>query len=227
MNILENKIDEILKSLHESPWKKHSSDYHKTYLTECLRHVNLNGLWMEFGVYRGRSLSFIASQTKNLVYGFDSFEGLHERWDANNPKWVYSLNGKIPDGAIDGSNDENPGMFDSSPTKKIKPWASNIRLVKGYFEDSMPKFLEEHTDNVAFMNIDSDLYSSAKTVLTQLIDRIVPGTIICFDEICDYPDYRNHEIKAFAEFLLDTGFNYKCLAYQPSTYSQGCFMIKE
>jgi hypothetical protein len=227
MNILENKIDEILKSLHESPWKKHSSDYHKTYLTECLRHVNLNGLWMEFGVYRGRSLSFIASQTKNLVYGFDSFEGLHERWDANNPKWVYSLNGKIPDGAIDGSNDENPGMFDSSPTKKIKPWASNIRLVKGYFEDSMPKFLEEHTDNVAFMNIDSDLYSSAKTVLTQLIDRIVPGTIICFDEICDYPDYRNHEIKAFAEFLLDTGFNYTCLAYQPSTYSQGCFMIKE
>jgi hypothetical protein len=227
MNILENKIDEILKSLHESPWKKHSSDYHKTYLTECLRHVNLNGLWMEFGVYRGRSLSFIASQTKNLVYGFDSFEGLHERWDVNNPKWVYSLNGKIPDGAIDGSNDENPGMFDSSPTKKIKPWASNIRLVKGYFEDSMPKFLEEHTDNVAFMNIDSDLYSSAKTVLTQLIDRIVPGTIICFDEICDYPDYRNHEIKAFAEFLLDTGFNYTCLAYQPSTYSQGCFMIKE
>lgn len=225
MNILENKIDEILKSLHEAPWKKHSSDYHKTYLTECLKYVTLDGLWMEFGVYRGRSISFISSQTKNNVYGFDSFEGLHEYWDSNNPQWVYNLNGKIPEGAIDGSNDENPGMNDSSPTRKIKPWASNIKLVKGYFEDTLPQFLNDHKENSAFINIDSDLYSSAKTVLTLLQERIIPGTVICFDEICDYDEYRKHEIKAFAEFLLDTGYNFKCVAYQPSSYSQGCFVI--
>ena len=50
--------------------------------------------------------------------------------------------------------------------------------------------------------------------------------MIMFDEICDYPDYRNHEIKAFAEFLIDTNSDYECVVFQPSTYSQGCFLIK-
>ena len=226
MNELETKIDHILSDLNNAPWKEHYSDYHVNYLTECIKNVKIEGLWLEFGVYRGRSISFISSKTENIVYGFDSFEGLHEFWDHSNPKGVYSLQGLIPDGAIDGSNDENPGMYDSRPTIKTKPWNSNIRLVKGFFEDTLPNFLNENTGNVAFMNIDSDLYTSAKTVLNLLKDRIVKGTIISFDEICDYPDYRNHEIKAFAEFLIETGHNYDVIAYQPSTYSQGCFKIK-
>jgi hypothetical protein len=226
MNDLENKIDQIITDLNNASWKQHHSDYHQTYLTECIKNVSLDGLWLEFGVYRGRSISFISSKTDKLVYGFDSFDGLHEFWDEQNPKGVYSLAGQIPAGAIDGSNDENPGMYDSRPTIKMKPWNENVRLVKGYFEDSLPGFIKEHKENVAFMNIDSDLYSSAKTVLTLLKDRIVKGTIICFDEICDYDEYREHEIKAFAEFLIETGFNYKVVAYQPSTYSQGCFLIQ-
>jgi len=226
---LEKKIDEILENLQKAPWKLHFSDYHRSYLTECLKHVTVeDGLWMEFGVYRGRSISFISSKTNNLVYGFDSFEGLHEFWDTDNPKGVYSLRGNVPDGCIDGENHENPGMYDSSPTRKTKPWNENIRLVKGFFEDTLTGFLDEHPNKpVSFINIDSDLYSSCKTVLTSLKDRIVDGTIICFDEICDYPDFRNHEIKAFAEFLLDTGYSYEVIAYQPSTYSQGCFKIKK
>ena len=223
---IEKKIDEILYDLNNNAMFviPQPYDHHRTYFDECLKHIKNDGMWMEFGVYRGKSISYIASKTKNIVYGFDSFEGLHEHWDAENPKGVYSLAGDIPVGSIDG-NEHHP-MMDSSPTIKTKPWGENIKLVKGYFEDSLPIFLEEHKDSVAFMNIDSDLYSSARTVLNLLSDRIVTGTIICFDEICDYPDYRNHEIKAFAEFLIETGFNYKVIAYQPSTYSQGCFVIE-
>jgi hypothetical protein len=226
MNELEIKIDQIISDLNNAPWKEHHSDYHESYLTECIKNVSLDGLWMEFGVYRGRSISFISSKTDNLVYGFDSFEGLHEFWDKENPKGVYGLRGEVPLGAIDGENSENPGMYDSSPTIKIKPWNKNIKLVKGFFEDSLPNFLNENKGPIAFMNIDSDLYSSAKTVLTLLKDRVVKGTIICFDEICDYPNYREHEAKAFAEFLLETGYSYDVIAYQPSSYSQGCFLIK-
>lgn len=226
MNQVEATIDRIMSDLSVAPWKEHHSDYHQKYLTECLRHVTIDGLWMEFGVYRGRSITFISSKTDKIVYGFDSFEGLHEFWDSQNPKGVYSLRGEVPDGAIAGSNAENPGMYDSSPTKKTQPWNPNVKLVKGYFADTLPGFIAEHEGNAAFINIDSDLYSSAKTVLELLKDRIVPGTVICFDEICDYADYREHEIKAFAEFLVNTGRNYKVVAYQPSTYSQGCFVIQ-
>lgn len=225
---VDNKIDQIIKDINNAPWKMSCIyDYHQVYFDECLSHVKNDGMWLEFGVYRGRSISYISSKKDGLVYGFDSFEGLHEFWDDQNPKGVYSLRGEIPVGSIDDSvPGSNPGMYDSSPTLSTKPWNPNIKLVKGYFEESLPIFLETHKENVAFMNIDSDLYSSAKTVLTLLKDRIVDGTIICFDEICDYPEFRNHEIKAFAEFLIDSNMDYDVIAYQYSSYSQGCFRIK-
>ena len=37
----------------------------------------------------------ISENTDNTIYGFDSFEGLHEDWDNDNPKGIYSLNGKL------------------------------------------------------------------------------------------------------------------------------------
>ena len=223
---VEEKMDEILHSLKNDAQRIHEWDYHQTYLKACTSAVSVEGLWLEFGVYRGRTITAIAQNTDNVIYGFDSFEGLPEHWDGDNPQGVYSLRGEVPMGAIAGSNDDNPGMYDSSPTRTIQPWPRNVRLVKGLFEDSLPRFLEEHPEPVAFVNIDSDLYSSAKTVLNLLKDRIRHHTIITFDEICDYPSYREHEIKAFAEFLLETGSEYECIYHQDlDKYNQGCFKI--
>lgn len=229
-NVLEEKIDKIMSDLNNAPWLKWAYDFHQMYLTECLKYVNNEGMWLEFGVYRGRTISFIASKTQNTVYGFDSFEGLHEFWDKENPKGVYSLAGVIPEGTIDDSIvGSNPGMYDSSPTRNTKPWAKNIKLIKGYFEDTLPTFLKENLENVAFVHIDSDLYSSAKTVLDLLKNRIKPGTMICFDDLMEYSINQNNEIKAFAEFLIETNFDYDVIACQKfpgSTYIQGCFIIK-
>ena len=223
---LENKIDEILYALKHKASRIHEWDHHQTYLKACTEAVQTNGLWLEFGVYRGRTITVISKNTSNIVYGFDSFEGLPEYWDDENPKGVYGLRGDIPYGAISGRNEDNPGMYDTSPTKTIMPWPVNVCLIKGLFADSLPSFLEKHKDPIAFINIDSDIYSSAKTVLDLMEDRFQNGTIINFDEICDYPTYREHEIKAFAEFLLKTGWDYECIYHQDlANYSQGCFRI--
>lgn len=226
---LEAKMNQILHDVKNKAESVHAWDYHKTYMTACASAVEVDGLWMEFGVYRGRTITATANSTDNIIYGFDSFEGLPEHWDSSNPRGVYSLGGKVPMGAINGSNDDNPGMYDASPTKIIQPWPKNVRLVKGLFEDSLPTFLEKYKEKAAFINIDSDLYSSAKTVLDLLLeeDRFQNGTILTFDELCDYPTYRDHEIKAFAEFLLDTGYGYESLYHQDlGSYTQACFRIK-
>lgn len=223
---IENKIDEIMTSIsnckvrHPQPY-----DFHNSYRAECMKHTQkTGGLWMEFGVYRGRSLQHFAELKSNeQFYGFDCFEGLPEEWDYQNKKGAFNLNGEIPMGAIFG---EHQSEYDPSPTKNTKPWNPNIKLIKGYFDDSLPKFLESHKGDADFIHLDADLYSSTKTVLTLLTPRIKNGTMIMFDEICDYPDYRDHEIKAFAEFLTDTNFDYECVVYQPSTYSQACFLMK-
>lgn len=228
MNIdLEKKIDEILFEVKNTAKRVGAIDYHKTYLTHCCNEVNVNGLWLEFGVYRGRSITTISELTQNIVYGFDSFEGLPEFWDKDNPKGVYSLGGIAPQGAICGNNDDNPGMYDQRQTITTQPWRENIKLVKGFFEDTLPNFLSEHKDRVAFVHIDSDIYSSAKIVLNLLKDRFQNNTILAFDELTDYPDFRNHEIKAFAEFLLDTGYGYEAIYHQSiGSYTQACFKIK-
>jgi len=227
--MLNQKIDEILGMIKSAKEQYASSDYHVTYLSAVLKHVTLDGLWMEFGVYRGRSMrtiARIAAERGIDVYGFDSFEGLPDYWDSSNPKGCYNLNGIVPNGMIDDSvAGANPGMYDASPSRAISAWPANVTLIKGLFEDTLGSFLLEHPQNASYVHIDSDVYSACKTVLTTLKPRIVSGTILDFDEICDYDDYREHEIKAFAEFLLDTGIQIECLCHQSLGYSQACFRI--
>ena len=224
---VDDKINEIESDVRAKAKRVSAWDYHATYLNASCAEVKIDGLWMEFGVYRGRSITHIAGHTKNTVYGFDSFEGLPEHWDKDNPLGVYSLNGQIPSGAIAGSNHDNPGMYDPSPTVTTQPWPANVKLIKGWFNVSVPPFIEEHKEPVAYMHIDSDIYSSCKTVLTLFKNQIVKGTVLDFDELLDYPDYKNHEIKAFAEFLLETGHNYEALVYQDlgAGYTQACVRI--
>jgi len=222
VELLMNKIElDVRNSPIQIP---NLNDYHDTYWKTVIPNVKLDVLWMEFGVFRGRSIQKISSLTDKTVYGFDSFDGLHEDWDKDNPKGVYNSGGKIPEGAIIGNNHS---MFDASATKNIEPWNKNVKLIQGYFENTLPDFLKDHKQNIAFINIDSDLYSSCVTVLNNLKPRIVEGTIICFDELLDYPSYKEHEIKAFAEFLIDTGWNIEPVIYNSvgASYTQACIKI--
>lgn len=58
------------------------------------------GLFIECGVYAGESIRKIAAATPCTVYGFDSFEGLPERWDRPDmafDKGTFSLNKALPE----------------------------------------------------------------------------------------------------------------------------------
>lgn len=152
------------------------------------------GLYLEFGVAHGNSINHIASFAETTVHGFDSFEGIPEDWGSCK-KRAFSTEGNLP------------------PTK------DNVELHVGWFDDTLPKFLENHKDNISFLHIDSDLYSSAKTVLTLLADKIVVGTIILFDEYFNYPGWKQNEYRAFQEFVLEHNVKYKYIAYCSKGYS--------
>ena len=67
---------------------------------------------------------------------------------------------------------------------------------------------------VAFIHIDCDLYSSTTHDLRRsLADRMVPGTIILFDEYFNYPNWEEHEFKAFQEFVTERNIAYRYLAF--------------
>jgi len=149
-----------------------------------------NGLILEFGVYRGGTLNYIADQLpKRTIYGFDSFEGLPGDWYDGRPK----------------------GTFKVTRLPRVR---KNVKLIKGLFQETLNPFLQANSGDVSFIHIDSDLYSSAKTILTELERRIQPGTVITFDDYFNYPGWKNGEYKAFMEFIEKTGFTFVYLAYR-------------
>lgn len=159
-------------------------------LEHAWQHVDsdCDGLVCEFGVWRGTTINFIASLTEQPIYGFDSFEGLPEFWR-------------------DGFN---RGRFRVSRLPKVR---QNVHLIKGWFNESLPPFLQAHQKPAKFLHVDCDLYSSTKTVLDLFRDRITPGTVIVFDEFFNYPGWQKGECQAFKEFIASTSLSYEWLGY--------------
>jgi hypothetical protein len=153
----------------------------------------VEGAIMEFGVFRGESLRFIAKRVGQEVHGFDSFEGLPEDWTYFQKKGRFSLDGKIPEFR-----------------------EGNVFLHKGWFEDTLPKFLAGHAGPARLIHIDCDIYSSTRTVFALLAPRIVKGTVIVFDEYLGYPSWQQHEFKAFQEFVTANNLRYRYAGFASS-----------
>ena len=92
----------------------------------------------------------------------------------------------------------------------------NIQIHKGWFDQSLTMFLAEHAGPARFIHIDCDLYASTTAVLQLLAPRIVTGTIILFDEYLNYPAWRQHEFKAFQEFVVQKGKSYRYIGFASS-----------
>lgn len=147
------------------------------------------GHHMEFGVYKGGTIRFIARRVRpsQIVHGFDSFQGLDQAWSGD------------------------PSRFDAHG--KLPRVPSNVVLHKGYFADTLPVWIEDHPGPVGFLHIDCDLYLSTKTIFEHLADRIVPGTVIVFDQYFNYPNWQEHEFRAFQELVERFQVRYQYLGY--------------
>jgi hypothetical protein len=143
---------------------------------------------LEFGVHTGATLTAIAAACSDRpVYGFDSFDGLPQDWRPGFPAGTFAT---------------------STP-----PEVSGVEIVVGLFADTLPGFLCEHPQTVAFAHLDADLYSSTRAVLEQIYPRIRKGTIIVFDEYFNYPGWIDHEHRAWQEFVAETGLRFHYEAY--------------
>lgn len=152
----------------------------------ALTQAQNTGLVLEFGVRFGNSIRMLAELAQQPIHGFDSFEGLPDAWH-HEPKGSYTTKGVLP---------EVPG---------------NVTLHKGWFDQTLPEFLQQHTDDVRLINVDCDIYSSTKTVLALLAPRIKPGTVIVFDEYIGNRHWREDEFKAFQEAVDRYGWQYEYL----------------
>lgn len=160
----------------------------------ALAQVKIDGLYAEFGVFAGHSINHMAAAVQGrgiTFYGFDSFEGLKEDWRGT---WYRA------------------GAFDRGGVlPKVLP---NVKLVKGWFDATVPAFLAEHQgEPFAFVHLDADTFESTALVLSLLAERIVPGTIIVFDEYLGFPNWQKGEYRAWQDFVAARGLRYRYLAF--------------
>lgn len=155
----------------------------------ALSRATIPGHFLEFGVYRGGSIRFIASRKRHQsIHGFDSFEGLPAAWydmDAGS----FNLRGRLP---------------------KVP---RNVTLHPGWFDQSAAKWAADNPGPISFLHIDCDIYSSTKEVFNAIGTRLTAGSVIVFDEYFGYPQWRHHEFKAFQEFVARRDVSYRYLAY--------------
>jgi hypothetical protein len=149
-----------------------------------------NGLFLEFGVYKGNSINRFAGLKPNVTfYGFDTFSGLPETWTLGAKAGAINAGGK-------------------------PPVRDNVRLIEGLFADTLPKFLAEHAgEKILFMHIDCDIYSSTKTIFDLTKGRLAPGAIIIFDEYFNYPGWQQQAYQAFMEFVRQENLAFDYLGY--------------
>lgn len=157
------------------------------------------GANLEFGVFSGTTINALASHRPDLHFdGFDSFTGLPEDWDM-------------------GDKHVKADAFDR---KGVLPEVEkNVTLWEGWFDETIPTWLGSGIEDISYLHVDCDIYSSTKTIFENLNLLIKPGTIIRFDELSCwrhvfgeasptnkanrvmYTTWKEHEWKAMNEWL--------------------------
>lgn len=140
--------------------------------------------YFEFGVSGGYSFRWWLKQNSNAgsrFFGFDTFEGLPERFGAFE-KGAMAV-------AVEALNiDDRRASFH-----------------KGLFQQSLIPFLENYDGkNRRLIHMDADLFSSTIFTLSQLYRFLKPGDIILFDEFA----VPTHEFLAFKIFTESFYVNY-------------------
>jgi hypothetical protein len=147
-----------------------------------------DGLYCEFGVSHGGTLTHMASRRPDKIFnGFDWFRGMPEEWGG-----------------------QPPGLLDRGGIPPKLP--KNTVLHIGLFADTLPRFAEQQTTPVAFMHLDCDLYSSTTTVLNNLGPLIESGTVMVFDDYFTNEKTGN-QADAFYDFIRESGHGFVYLSH--------------
>jgi O-methyltransferase len=169
------------------------------FLCDLLRGVlekRLDGNVAECGVYRGATATLIAFALKKMapekkLFMFDSFEGLPATDPARDTMYYHASS----------MSGEGVELYSFVMSLLRQAELEDLAIIrKGWFEETLPAL--DTRDRFCFIHIDCDIYSSTKTCLEHLYDRLVPNGVVVID---DYFDIGGGLQLAVDEFVRNTG----------------------
>jgi Macrocin-O-methyltransferase (TylF) len=166
------------------------------YVEQLLQHAKgskIVGDLVEFGIYQGAWINKFYEITTRIglnrnIWGFDSFAGLskpHESYDIDFWK--------------EGMYAVSRAEVEKQVQAKRRP---RIRLVEGFFRESLKTPEAQCLGPVCFARIDCDIYEPTLDCLSFLSSRLSDGAILVFDDWSFSPDVG--ETRAFFEWVKTT-----------------------
>lgn len=149
---------------------------------------DIEGDYIEFGIFKGKSLLHSIKVTKKLkifqnknYWGLDSFKG----FPVENHNFYQSKN----------------FISSKSSVDKLFKKYNNVKIIEGYFEESIKSHELSNIKKISFAFIDCDIYESAQFAFGYLKEKISKGGFIMIDDFTSIDKNGNYIAKSFFEIF--------------------------
>jgi len=173
------------------------------------RAVNLPGVIMEFGVFKGMSLVrfamfrklFSCAISKKIV-GFDTFNKF--------PEPIYAGDLRHTKKFIDEAGNDSISKEQLFETLKARDLDKNVELIGGDICNTGSEYVKTHPElKISLLHVDVDLYEPTKVILNNFYSKVVKGGVVIFD---DYATFGG-ETKAIDEFFKKKAVNIRKFSF--------------
>lgn len=167
---------------------------------EFYKMVNdLPGSIVECGVFKGTSLArfamfreMLGSVNSKKIIGFDIFGKF--------PETEYEDDLTFRKKFIDAAGEESISTEQLMAVLAHKKTDQNVTLIAGDITRTVPQYVKDHPElKISLLNLDTDIYEPAVTILEHLYPRIVKGGILILDDYGTFPG----ETKAVDDYFKD------------------------
>jgi len=181
--------------------------------------MKLSGAIVECGVFKGASLSCFAmlcglfeKSSSRRIVGFDSFEVF--------PETDFEPDKRIRGDFIESAGRDSISIEQMEKVLSHKGCVQNVELIAGDICKTVPEYLEKNSSlEIALLNLDTDIYEPAVTILEYLWPRIAKGGVMIIDNYEVFPG----ETKAIDDYFRNRPIEIRRL----SLSKKMCYIMKE
>lgn len=178
--------------------------------------LGVPGVIVECGVFKGVSLSRFAmfrelfeKGCSRKIVGFDSFDVF--------PETDFEPDKPFREEFIECAGRKSISIEQMKRVLLHKGCGQNVELVAGDICKTVPEYLEKNPSlKIAFLNLDTDIYEPAVTILKHLWPRITKGGILILDNYGVFPG----ETKAINDYFKNKTINFR----KPSLSKTICYI---
>ena len=164
---------------------------------------DIPGAILDCGVFKGASLArfaafrqLVGNPFSKKIIGFDTF--------GHYPDTSYHDDKPYRERFVHAAGEQSISTDQLMFVLEHKKCDQNIELVAGNICDTVPQYIEQNPHlKISLLNLDTDIYEPAVTILEHLYPRIVKGGILIIDDYGTFPGETKAVDEYFAEKQLD------------------------